>query len=176
MAAKPKKERGTMSKKIVLSIDGGVTGAGAIAWRDGTIEIFDLPIIKTDNFPGVAPYAFDAIVKSVIDRAGGSANVVAYVERSILLPVNGKQTIRATYDCRGVIRAVLALNNVSLIYVPPQTWKKFHGIPPKSDKEHSRGLALQLRPDLAGLLARKKDHNRAEAILLGLYGKEVAAK
>ena len=162
--------------KTILAIDTGVTGATATAWPNGIIEIHDLPSIKTDGFNGIDPHGFDAIVKSVIDRAGGSANIVAYVERSILLPVNGKQTIRATYDCRGVIRAVLALNNVSLIYVPPQTWKKFHGIPPKSDKEHSRGLAIQLRPDLAHMLTRKKDHNRAEAILLGLFGKEVAVK
>jgi crossover junction endodeoxyribonuclease RuvC len=64
----------------------------------------------------------------------------------------------------------LGLCHVSLKYVPPQTWKKFHGIPPKSDKEYSRGLVMQMRPDLAKELARKKDHNRAEAVLIALYG------
>jgi hypothetical protein len=52
--------------------------------------------------------------------------------------------------------------------VEPSVWKKFHGLRGKN-KEQSRLRALQLFPPHA-LLARKKDHVRAEAALIGAFG------
>jgi crossover junction endodeoxyribonuclease RuvC len=47
--------------------------------------------------------------------------------------------------------------------------KKFHGLR-GGDKEGSRQRALQLFPAAHALLARKKDHGRAEASLIALFG------
>src|SRR5262245_27263220 len=53
--------------------------------------------------------------------------------------------------------------------VEPSVWKRqlhLNG----GDKEQSRLLVLQKFPRQHALLARKRDHNRAEAILLPVWG------
>ena len=155
--------------KTIIGIDPGVTGAIAVLNRERFFEIRDMPSAKTDGFNGIDPNALSAIIRR-LTATSQVYELVAYSEKSILPPGNGKMATRSIYDCRGVIRSVLALLNVPLIYVPPQTWKKHHGIPPGSDKEYSRGFALQRLPALSQEFQRKKDHNRAEAALIALYG------
>ena len=53
--------------------------------------------------------------------------------------------------------------------VEPTAWKKFHQLR-GGDKESARQRALQLFPAAHALLARKKDHGRAEAALIALAG------
>ena len=55
---------------------------------------------------------------------------------------------------------------VSIVDVTPNTWKKYFRL--NNEAEKSRALACQRFPDLPGL-ARKKDHNRAEALLIALW-------
>jgi hypothetical protein len=43
------------------------------------------------------------------------------------------------------------------------------GARPESDSETSRARAIETWPAQADLFARKRDHSRAEASLLGLY-------
>lgn len=50
---------------------------------------------------------------------------------------------------------------------PPATWKKAMQLGP--DKNKARAAAIKLFPFLKGDLARVKDHNRAEALLLAAY-------
>jgi len=52
--------------------------------------------------------------------------------------------------------------------VSPAKWKKALGL--NSDGETSRARAIETWPAQAELFARKPDHNRAEAALLGLFG------
>lgn len=78
--------------------------------------------------------------------------------------IGGARAIEATLQCC----------DVPVRPVAPQTWSNFYEIPSYANsdhkKEHSRVLALQLFPELADVLARKKDHGRAEAALLANYG------
>lgn len=69
----------------------------------------------------------------------------------------------------GALEAAIVLSAIPLEIVEPTAWKRFWHLPAK-DKERSRQQALQLFPAAHGLLARKKDHGRAEAALIALYG------
>lgn len=153
--------------KTIIGIDPGVTGAMAVI-IDGKFEtIQDLPSISTDGFTGINPIVLDSMLCEF-----SHGNMVVYSEKSILPPGNGKMTTRSVYECRGVIRSVVALQRLPLIYVTPQAWKKFYNIPSGSDKERSRGIAMQRFPQLNEFLKLKKHHNRAEAALIAWYGWE----
>ena len=73
----------------------------------------------------------------------------------------------------GDIRTTVRCCGIEPVFVVPQVWKKHYGIR-GSNKEDSRHLALELFPDMAPLLARKKDEGRAEAMLIARYGAMVA--
>ena len=69
----------------------------------------------------------------------------------------------------GAIEAAITLCGIPVTIVEPSMWKRFWRLPGK-DKESSRQQALQLFPAAHAELARKKDHGRAEASLIALYG------
>ena len=61
----------------------------------------------------------------------------------------------------------LGTRSIPLTIIEPTAWKKFHGLR-GGEKEASRQRALMLFPSAHALLARKKDHGRAEAALIAL--------
>jgi hypothetical protein len=67
----------------------------------------------------------------------------------------------------GAIEAVVALCAIPMILVEASAWKRRLHLPGK-DKEAARQKALQLFPAQHLLLARKKDHGRAEAALIAV--------
>ena len=66
----------------------------------------------------------------------------------------------------GVWLGILATLGFAYTRVRPGVWKKALGL--RSDKEQARLRAMQLYPGAD--LRRKKDHGRAEALLLAWYG------
>jgi crossover junction endodeoxyribonuclease RuvC len=67
----------------------------------------------------------------------------------------------------GAIEAAITCCGIPLTIIEPTAWKKFHALR-GGDKEASRQRALQLFPAAHALLARRKDHGRAEAALIAL--------
>ena len=97
------------------------------------------------------------LIEHVWMRPTGGANAQGSVSQSRL--------VSSMHLCWGI--AVGLGFRVDL--VQPQKWKRhfrLHG----DDKEDSRLKCLNLLPNAAGSLMRKKDHNRAEALLLARYG------
>src|SRR5262249_44927200 len=93
----------------------------------------------------------------------------AFIERGGTMP---RQGIASAYKFgRGVgaLEAVIALCAIPLEIVEPSVWKRVLRLKGK-DKELSRQRALELFPLAQHLLARRKDHQRAEAMLLAYYG------
>jgi hypothetical protein len=62
--------------------------------------------------------------------------------------------------------------------VPPSVWKPAMKIQVtlQNPKEPARLRALELWPEHADLFTRKKDHNRAESLLLAQYWDEIGSK
>ena len=62
--------------------------------------------------------------------------------------------------------------------VPPSVWKPALKIPVtlQNPKEPARLRALELWPDRADMFTRKKDHNRAESLLIARYWDEIGSK
>jgi crossover junction endodeoxyribonuclease RuvC len=71
---------------------------------------------------------------------------------------------RATGSFEGVLSAL----KIPTTFIRPAVWKKPLGIA-GATKEGARCLALQRWPAAAHFFPRKKDHNRAEAALLGAF-------
>ena len=83
-----------------------------------------------------------------------------------------KQGVSSTFKfgkVYGEIIGVVTANNFRLDYVAPGVWKRTFGL--SKDKELSRRKATELFPQHRHNLARKKDHNRAEALLIAEYAR-----
>ena len=69
----------------------------------------------------------------------------------------------------GQIVSTCALSRSPFTLVTPNNWKRAMNLP--KDKDAARRLAQQWFPQLADRLKRKKDEHRAEALLIGMFGK-----
>lgn len=74
----------------------------------------------------------------------------------------------------GTLRGVVAALGIPMTVVSPVTWKRALGVP--AAKDGARARASQLLPDAAAHWQRVKDHGRAEAALIALYGLRRFAK
>jgi hypothetical protein len=70
----------------------------------------------------------------------------------------------------GALEACVELFGIDIVMVQPRTWKAALGLS-GSNKGGSLDLIRGLYPDMVDIwFKRKKDHNRAEATLLAIYG------
>lgn len=72
----------------------------------------------------------------------------------------------------GLWCGVLSSLGVGYTTVPPAAWKRRYGLL-KAGKDAATAAALRLYPSADPLLRRRQDHNRAEAILLADYVRQI---
>ena len=151
----------------VLGVDPGIRGGLAI------VEIND----------GAAPQLIDAIdipatgvgAKERVDVLAIRTWVLSHrpqhalIERSQARPEQGSSSGFKYGRAVGAIEAAITCCEIPMTIIEPTAWKKFHQLR-GGDKESSRQRALQLFPAAHAALARRKDHGRAEAALIALYG------
>lgn len=139
---------------IALAIDLGVTGAWCVVGPNGVEELGDLPVASGRIMPG--PLA------SIIVDHGVHAVVV---ERVHSMPTGSRANFSMGMHL-GLVLGVAGAFERPVHEVAPPTWKRHHRL--GKDKDAARELAARLVPSMADRLTRVKDHNRAEALLLGL--------
>jgi crossover junction endodeoxyribonuclease RuvC len=152
-----------------LGVDPGVSGAVAVLWPDGSVEVHDAPTALTGkgatrrpNIPGTLGLVAQ-LVSSARERR---CFLVGAVELVHAMPV-GKGGSISNFSLGfslGVWESALAFNGIKYDHAPPTAWKKAIGCP--TDKNASRLRALQLFPQAGDRLALKKDVGRAEALMI----------
>ncbi len=163
-----------MAGASLLAVDPGL-GGGLCFMVDGAIvEVMDVPTLPDGSNREVDVLA----ICRRIDRWKPRHAIIENVQPMPSIPGAGgvRRGMGAASSFRfgfatGQLRAVVTCYGMNLRLVHPRTWKKWAGLQ-RPDKEQSRQLALQLVPEAAQWLGRKKDHGRAESVLLALYGKE----
>jgi Holliday junction resolvasome RuvABC endonuclease subunit len=154
-------------QRILLGIDPCINGAvAAIGIGDnGKAEFLDAADIMTIG-EGAKVRVNVRTLRTWIELAKPD---YALIERGGSMPKQGvASTFKFGRAC-GALEATLALSAIPYVLVEPSVWKRHHGLY-GADKEASRQLALQLFPTASAALARKKDHQKAEAMLIALYG------
>lgn len=147
---------------IILGVDPGLSGAAAFVNSDGKmLDCFDLPVAGEGKSARI-----DAANLANLIRAVAPARAV--VELVGAMPGQGVSSMFRFGQATGVVAGVLGALGIPVEWVPPARWKKTMRL--GSDKEGSRLRALETWPEHAKEFARKKDHGRAEAALIALFG------
>ena len=170
---------------IICGIDPGLSGAAAFI-KGGAVTFADLPT-KEKAIGGMVAREIDARALCQLLRTELPATesaIVVLEQVGMLGGAKAMQYAASLIDSVAVIRAVCEICRFRLEFVLPSTWQKFYGLGrslPKDPalkpgqqkaaaKAASRAKAIQLYPQAAALLARVKDDNRAEALLMAHWG------
>jgi crossover junction endodeoxyribonuclease RuvC len=151
----------------VVGIDPGIRGALAVI-----VMTMDRPfqVVDAIDIPTIGTKAKERInVHAIREWVLQHNPARCFLERGQAMPRQGASSGYKFGRAVGAIEATIALCNVPLEIIEPSMWKRALRLKGK-DKEGSRQKALELFPHAQHLLARKKDHQRAEAMLIALYG------
>jgi crossover junction endodeoxyribonuclease RuvC len=152
----------------ILGIDPGASAGGwAILDEFGQIVAAgDLPVVGA----GAKAMISGPLLANLMLRFAPSR---AVVERVGPMPKQGVSSTFKFGRCVGLIEGVLGGSLVLISYVSPTTWKRHFGL--AAEKEAARRKVIEIWPaSAAELFGRKRDHGRAEACLIALWGQRAA--
>ena len=157
----------------LLGVDPGIQGGLAIIDMSG-----DVPpqLIAAIDIPVVGVGAKERVdVQAICNWLAQHAPQHAFIERAQAMPKQGASSGFKYGVAVGALETIIVCCAIPLTIVEPSMWKKFHRLA-GGDKEGGRQRALQLFPAAHVLLARKRDHGRAEAALIAHYGMKAHAE
>lgn len=153
---------------VIVGFDVGLTGAAcAIDVSDmgsvSLIEIIDLPSEPI----GTKRRIHVEVLGNWLEKIEPD---LAIIENVHSMPADGaSRAFRFGGACEAV-RATVALYRIKYRMVAPQTWKRAYGFAKGAEKDASREIARRMCPAAAPFLTLSKSHNRADSVLLALYG------
>lgn len=157
---------------IILGCDPGLTGAMSLIQPGiGLMECADLPTCGNGLESGSMKRWLDCTAMRAlmgdwsVRHDFARETLHCFIERPIAMPSLPAQTIASQFDTFGALRALFERMGVVHI-VAPNEWKRLYGF--GKDKDGARSTCLSLYPDAP--VTRKKDHNRAESVLIGHWG------
>jgi crossover junction endodeoxyribonuclease RuvC len=140
---------------IFVAIDPGAVHAAIAVFHDHVPVFVD--DIRTVNGMLDAVALAHALQDMKVERA--------VVENVHAMPMQGLSSTFKFGMGVGIIHGVAGALRLPLTLVTPRQWKAHHGL--TSEKEHARALAIRKWPEHNRHLDRKKDADRAEALLIG---------
>lgn len=159
---------------LTVGIDPGLTGAVAFLPDGREPFVVDMPTVQHSKGGhvrrAVDPFALTRLLRT--NTTGPDViDAEVYVERVNAFPGQGVSSVFSLGMTFGAITGVVAALGLPLHYLEPRAWKQHYKL--DKEKEMARALATRYYPSVD--LSRKKDHNRAEALLIARYGREIGS-
>lgn len=151
---------------LFIGIDPGLTGAvAAINEMGQIITVQDTPMLAVKKGKGTkhvyVETAMAKILESTVHIYGTSCITIENVHA---MPGQGVTSMFSMGTGFGLWLGIAAALCIPIERMEPHTWKQIVGIPTGSDKNASIVLASRIFPSAS--LSRKKDHGRADALLI----------
>jgi crossover junction endodeoxyribonuclease RuvC len=166
-------------RTVYAGIDPGLTGAVAVRRRDisrknkGVWWVFhDAPVYQDGKRARIDPGASADLLRGLQKEYPG---LFVTIEKLQPMP-KGKSGSIANFSqgyCYAGWVFLCAALKVPYQIVTPVAWKKNMMPGEAKEKDASRIVALRFWPDAAEDLKRKKDHGRADAMLIAEYGRRL---
>lgn len=165
---------------MIVGIDPGLSGAVAaihlppeVGRLDCAVAVWDIPTKakKAGRQRMVVRNMVDAdelvkVFEQIEGKVGRHETTTVVMEQVTSGSGQGVSSVFSLGDTFGTLRGVCAALGMNLVLVRPQLWKAYWEL--SEDKNASLALARRKFGDIDEL-ARKKDHNRAEALLIALW-------
>ena len=152
---------------IIIGIDPGLSGAVAILDDLKIFDIFDMPIMpegkKNKNQLNSAQ-----LVNIINEHVLKKEDTFVIVEQVSAMPGQGVTSMFNFGQTFGSIKGICAALKLPIFYVRPAKWKKHFELI-NSSKDASRTKVIEMYPSISSRLTKKKDVNKADAILIARY-------
>ena len=154
---------------LIIGIDPGISGAICF-FEEGQIkEIIDMPTMadgKKNKRQINGPQTYNEIYSRITKVSKSDITVV--IEQVSAMPGQGVTSMFNFGQSFGVLKGICSGMQLSMQFVRPAKWKKYFGLI-KAEKDASRTKVIEIFPYISSNLSRKKDSNKADAILIASF-------
>ena len=154
---------------LIIGIDPGISGALCF-FEDGQVkEIIDMPVMadgKKNKRQINASQTYNEISKRINKLP--KKDIIVVIEQVSAMPGQGVTSMFNFGQSFGVLKGICSAMQLSMHFVRPAKWKKYFGLM-KTEKDASRTKVIEIFPYISSQLSRKKDSNKADAILIASF-------
>ena len=95
-------------------------------------------------------------------------DIIVVIEQVSAMPGQGVTSMFNFGQSFGVLKGICSAMQLSTYFVRPAKWKKYFGLI-KTEKDASRTKVIEIFPYISSQLSRKKDSNKADAVLIASF-------
>ena len=154
---------------FIIGIDPGINGAICFFENGQVRDVIDMPTMqdgKKNKKQVNGNQIFNEISIRIQNISKKDINVI--VEQVSAMPGQGVTSMFNFGQSFGVIKGICSAMELPIFYVRPAKWKKHFNLI-NSEKDASRTKVIDMFPRISNKLSRKKDNNKADAILIAQY-------
>ena len=154
---------------LIIGIDPGISGAICFFENGEVKEILDMPNMadgKKNKRQINGPQIYNEISKRIINIP--KKEVVVVIEQVSAMPGQCVTSMFNFGQSFGVLKGICSAMQLSMHFVRPAKWKKYFNLI-KTEKDASRTKVIEIFPYISSQLSRKKDSNKADAILIASF-------
>ena len=160
---------------LIIGIDPGISGSICF-FKDGRIlEVIEMPVMtegKKNKKQVNGAQIYNEFLKR-INKKEDEIRVV--IEQVSAMPGQGVTSMFNFGQSFGILKGICSAMQLPMFFVRPAKWKKYFNLI-NSQKDASRTRAIEIFPYFSSQLSKKKDSNKADAILIASFYYETHQK
>ena len=154
---------------LIIGIDPGVSGSICFL-KDGKIlDVIEMPVMnegKKNKKQVNGAQIYNEITKKINNNP--ETNIRVVIEHVTAMPGQGVTSMFNFGQSFGVLKGICSAMRLPMFFVRPAKWKRYYNLI-NSEKDASRTRAIEIFPDFSSQLSKKKDSNKADAILIASF-------
>ena len=153
---------------LIIGIDPGISGSICF-FQDGKIlEVIEMPVM-TEGKKNKKQINGSQIYNEFLEKINGKDDEIRVViEQVSAMPGQGVTSMFNFGQSFGILKGICSAMQLPMFFVRPAKWKKYFNLI-NAEKDASRTKAIEIFPYFSYNLAKKKDSNKADAILIACY-------
>ena len=154
---------------LIIGIDPGISGSLCF-FEDGKIlDVIEMPTM-TDGKKNKRQINGSQIYNEISKRIKyiEKKDIKVIIEQVSAMPGQGVTSMFNFGQSFGILKGICSAMQLPMYFVRPARWKKYFNLI-NSQKDASRTKAIEIFPYFSSNLSKKKDSNKADAILIANY-------
>ena len=154
---------------IIIGIDPGLSGSICFFENGKILDVVEMPTMtdgKKNKKQVNGSQIYNEILKKISHLDKSDVKVV--IEQVSAMPGQGVTSMFNFGQSFGILKGICSAMQLPVYFVRPAKWKKYFNLI-NSEKDASRTRAIEIFPYFSSQLSRKKDSNKADAILISSF-------
>ena len=153
---------------LIIGIDPGISGSICFFENGKILEVIEMPTM-IDGKKNKRQVNGSQIYNEILKKTNNSKNNIrVIIEQVSAMPGQGVTSMFNFGQSFGILKGICSAMQLPMYFVRPAKWKKYFGLI-NSEKDASRTKAIEMFPYFSSQLSKKKDSNKADAILIASF-------